>query len=176
MPEAIVSEIVTYKQHPTLSSYLAGDDGNIFSRHTGRFIKGGRHTDGYPQAVFCQDGKRISKPFHVVILEAFVGPQSPGQCARHLNDKKDDNRLCNLCWGTYAENVADAKRNGTRYGSPGEKNGRSKLSNVQASEILKMKGTATQQNVAESFGVSRRTVGRIWRGTKWKVIQGVTDA
>lgn len=56
---------------------------------------------------------RTPKSVAHIVLEAFVGPRPEGQVSRHLNDIHTDNRLVNLAWGTYAENVADAKRNGT---------------------------------------------------------------
>jgi hypothetical protein len=54
-----------------------------------------------------------------LMLETFVGPRPPGNVSRHLNDIRMDDRIENLAWGTQAENVADAIRNG-RYRSRGK--------------------------------------------------------
>lgn len=56
---------------------------------------------------------------HILVLEAFVGPRPEGFVARHLNDDKTDNRVENLKWGTYLENLEDAVRNGRRVGVGG---------------------------------------------------------
>lgn len=64
---------------------------------------------GYPRI----SHKGIWRPVHQLVLETFAGPCPPGELARHLNDIKTDNRWPeNLCWGTPAENSADAVRNG----------------------------------------------------------------
>ncbi|MGO2037013.1 MAG: HNH endonuclease [Brevibacterium sp.] len=39
-------------------------------------------------------------------------PPHEGAVVRHLNDIADDNRLCNLEYGTHADNSQDAIRNG----------------------------------------------------------------
>lgn len=47
-----------------------------------------------------------------LMLTAFVRQPKPGEQARHLNDNGTDDRLDNLAWGSNADNMADAKRNG----------------------------------------------------------------
>jgi hypothetical protein len=48
---------------------------------------------------------------HQVILYAFVGPPTiAGSVAKHLSDDPDDNRPCNLSWGTKSENAVEAHR------------------------------------------------------------------
>ena len=60
---------------------------------------------------------RQSKPsrrdVHQLVLEAFVGPRPDGAVARHLDDKRENNHLANLAWGTQSENGFDSVRNGT---------------------------------------------------------------
>jgi len=53
-----------------------------------------------------------SQPVHRLILEAFIGPRPPGCDGSHLNDKKWDNRIENLCWESRSANMrrAFAKR------------------------------------------------------------------
>lgn len=51
------------------------------------------------------------------VLEAFVGPEPfPGADARHLDDNSYNMMLDNLAWGTHAENMQDAVRNGFAIG------------------------------------------------------------
>ena len=58
----------------------------------------------------------LGKPKYIVILETFVGkkPHPKYECC-HKNDNRDDNRVENLYWGTHAQNMADAGRNGRAY-------------------------------------------------------------
>ncbi len=57
------------------------------------------------------DGKMYA--VHRLVLHTFVRPPREGEVARHLNDLATDNRLENLAWGTYRDNAADRKRNGS---------------------------------------------------------------
>ena len=61
---------------------------------------------------FIVGDKRVRK-LATLLLLTFVGPKPyPRAEARHLNDISLDDRLENLAWGTHAENMADAVRNG----------------------------------------------------------------
>lgn len=51
---------------------------------------------------------------HRIVCEAFNGPAPVGcNTVRHLDDVKHNNVPDNLAWGTQADNMADAVRNGT---------------------------------------------------------------
>lgn len=52
---------------------------------------------------------------HRLVLEAFVGPCPQGMTCLHYNDVADDNRLENLRWGTYSDNMYDCVRNGNHH-------------------------------------------------------------
>lgn len=86
--------------------------------------------------------------------------------ARHLNDDRHDNRVENLCWGTDAENKADAKRNGV--GSQGERNGRAILTRQMVMEIRKTRGKLTQDELAAKYGVTQTTISAIQLRKLWR--------
>jgi hypothetical protein len=83
-----------------------------------------------------------------------------------------DNPGCVNPWhlflGTDKDNALDKIQKGRQ--PRGEDSPRSKLTEDQVREILSLKtnerGLATR--VANTFGVSRRTVGFIWSGATWK--------
>jgi len=50
----------------------------------------------------------------------------------------------------------------------GEDHGRSKISEEDAIEILKLHGQFSCQEIADEFGVSKSTVSSIQSGTTWK--------
>ena len=91
--------------------YLVSNHGNVFSFASGRTLKTG--TDIYPAVTLCRDGTSKKRLVHSMVLEAFVGKRIPeAPHTRHLNGNKHDNRLCNLKWGTAAENQADTHAHG----------------------------------------------------------------
>ena len=72
---------------------------------------------GYVTVYIKRDGDETSSSQHVSHLcaAAFIGPKpSPKHCVLHANDVRTDNRAENIRWGTRAENISDAVRNGGR--------------------------------------------------------------
>lgn len=58
-------------------------------------------------------GKKNMK-VHQMVLSAFVGPLPEGKVTRHLNGKPSDNRLANLEYGTYQQNLRDRQEHKAR--------------------------------------------------------------
>lgn len=76
-------------------------------KRLGKNLKPFYKTNGYLRVDLC--GKCYT--VHSLILTTFKGERPKGCVAMHLNDKKDDNRLINLKWGTQSENAFDAIKN-----------------------------------------------------------------
>ncbi len=77
---------------------------------------------------------------------------------RHLNDVYNDNRVCNLAWGTAAENSADAKRNGlTRSGVVAEK-----ITQKMADDIYHSKESSNA--LEKKYHVAGRIISLIRKG------------
>lgn len=98
---------------------------------------------------------------HHLVLFALVGPRPDGMVARHLNGIPTDNRVSNLCWGTHQDNAADRVRHGVH--NRGERNGKSKISDLQAVELKSMwaSGKYTQEFLGKIFGLKQPTVSLI---------------
>lgn len=110
------------------------------------------------------NGTKVTRKVCVLVTLAFRGPKPDGMECRHDNGICDDDRAENLLWGTPAENAADKRRHGTI--AKGERHGRATMTDQQIEAILGMKGTATQQQVADQFGCSRGYVGQLWAGSR----------
>lgn len=101
-------------------------------------------------------GVRKAKKVHALVMLAFVGAYPEGQEIRHLNSDPTDNRLCNLAYGTRAENGIDASK-ALRLVR--------KLSNDNVSEIReKIKAGEKKTDIAKEYGVSAHTIWRIDTG------------
>lgn len=70
-----------------------------------------------------------------------------------------------LSWKSPSENNIDKLQHGTH--NRGERNPLSKLSEQHVREILYLKGRELQKDTAARYGVSRRTVSHIQKGTRW---------
>ena len=102
--------------------YEASSVGRI--RSLPRVTRDGRHLRGrilrqsgspYLGVQLSVDGRATRREVHTLIAEAFHGQRPSGLEVRHLNDRKFDNRACNLEWGTRAENMHDRIINGILY-------------------------------------------------------------
>lgn len=72
---------------------------------------------GYPQIALHLPGRVWQVRLHRLLLLTFVGPEPfPGAVGRHLDDDPWNYSLENLAWGTRAQNIEDARRNGGAEG------------------------------------------------------------
>lgn len=79
----------------------------------GQILSVGRGRHGYPRVTLTlDDGRRVPRELHLVILAAHRGEPAPGQEGCHVDDNPDHNWLENLQWGTKAQNEAMKAANG----------------------------------------------------------------
>jgi len=137
----------------------------------GRVRKTTTTSYGYPQLTLGKDEAGRVQVFlvHRLVLTAFRGP-APGMVCRHLDGDPLNNRLANLVWGTYKENMADKKRHGTTYSPAGETNPGAKLTEKQVLRIRKLHSTGeyTQKAIAVAYGITTASVHLIVRRKNWK--------
>jgi hypothetical protein len=128
-----------------------------------RILKPLNHPRGYFR-VALWDGRPKFFFIHRLVAQHFISNPENREHVNHLNGDKFDNRVVNLEWATYRENVDHAVANG--LSSKGERNGRAKITQVQAEEIKKSILTTTQ--LIQIYGISRNSINRIKRGDGWK--------
>ena len=75
-------------------------------------MRTGVSQSGYKRVGLRKDGVTITKKIHVLLAKHFIPNPNNYPVVRHLNDNKLDNRLENLAWGTYKDNMQDAIKNG----------------------------------------------------------------
>lgn len=119
---------------------------------------------GYAQVVI--DG-RTQLVTRLICSEANGPPPSDNMDAAHSCGKGSLGCVTkrHLSWKTRAGNMADAAAHGTIR--RGEKASWSKLTEAQAREILALKGTASQREIAKLFPVNQQHISRIHNGTRW---------
>lgn len=155
---------------------------------------------GYPQVGLSEPGmgrKQRKLYVHRVIIETFLGPCPSCMLVNHKNGNRLDNRLSNLEYVTFGDNVRHAREKLPRHIGPkmtprplkgrqsgdshwsrrmpervarGEKMGASKLTIKNVRHIKKMASSGprgTQTRLASEFGMSVAQISRIVRGTRW---------
>jgi hypothetical protein len=104
------------------------------------------------------------------MLETFVAPRPPGAVVRHLDNNRANNRLENLCYGTHAENMADARANhrcravNRRYG----------ISDDVVRRIIEDSCPAVE--AARRYGVSPMSVRHIRKRTSYPYVRATPPA
>ena len=134
-------------------------------RHVKKIMKPWASNDRYP-SVCLPRGQR--KYIHRLVLEAFVGPASKGQEARHLDGNRGNPRLDNLSWGSREENQADRVGHGTS--NRGERCGAAKLtiSDVDAIRSRYIPRIVTQRELAREYNVGLSTINDIVHHRNWR--------
>lgn len=135
--------------------------------HVGRIVKQ-TLTDGYPRVRLCMSNQPVTVCVHVLVLRAFRGPPLQGQEARHLDNVRSNVKLCNLVWGSKADNAADRVAAGSMRGSnhPG-----AVLSEVTVRAIRKRYRPWSRNDgakaIALEYGVKEEAIRKAIAGRSW---------
>jgi hypothetical protein len=130
-----------------------------------RVLSASPNNDGHALVLLCVDGTKSVRYVHSLVLEAFIGPRPPGQCALHGPNGSSDNSLGNLRYGTYGENNgSDRYRDGTM--TCGERHPRSRFTEQQVKEIRA--SGLDPARLALRYGVTTSAVRHIRSRRSWK--------
>ena len=160
-----------FVQIPGYPRYLIDENGVVVSTCGGKWkvLKLERTHDGYQRATLGA-GNRF--PVHRLVMLTFVGPSD--LTVNHKNGDKTDNRLDNLEYLTASENLKHAYKTGL-IDNKGEKCSTAKLSDLQAAQLLALKGTVSQVKAGKLFGVTQASVGYLWSGKSWRHLHEKRD-
>ena len=102
-----------YKVHPVYNLYASDENGNIIHLVKQVPSTGQKHINGYLFCMVRKHGQNGQKGYYVhrFTWECFNGLISDGKVVDHINNIRDDNRLCNLQLLTSSENNKKSSRN-----------------------------------------------------------------
>lgn len=124
---------------------------------------------GYKMVWLYKSGKRIHRLVHQLVCEAFIGARHPNTVVNHKNGVKHDNRLSNLEYCSYSDNVRHAIKNGLQIMKKGSECWSAKLDDGKIEEILSLLNSGySQKEVAKKYGVYPSVISRIKSGLAWK--------
>lgn len=153
-----VKGIERFKNHP-----IKG-----ISKVPSKILKQGMR-NGYRYVSFCKGGISKHLMVHRLIAIIFIPNPDNKPCVNHKNGIKTDTSRANLEWCTYKENAMHAHKTGLTVPviMRGEKSGRSKITEVQAKEIIRLLPTTRMNVLAKKFGLSRSNIygirfNRLW--------------
>lgn len=94
-------------------AYEVSDQGRVRSHQTHRgnpgprFLNPGRGSKGYLTVTLSAGGPGRTFKVHTLVTRAFLGPMPQGLEVRHLDSNPANNKVENLAYGTYEENLQD---------------------------------------------------------------------
>ena len=99
---------------------------------------------------------RVDMDVAHLVLTAFAGPRPVDGCAMHADDDPTNNRIDNLCWGTYKENARDMARKG--------RGGIQFVSPQMVREIIERRNAGERgRALAGEYGISEQHVCNLYK-------------
>jgi DNA-binding transcriptional regulator YiaG len=128
-------------------------------------------TSGYQRVSLYNKGRQC-KLVHRLVAQVFIPNPNNKPDVNHINGCKTDNNVSNLEWVTPSEKMSHAHSNNLRpyVNTQGERNGFSKLSQIEAKEIKRLtkQKILSLKKIACLFNISISTVRDIKSGRRWK--------
>lgn len=154
---------------PIIDKYGCNELGEIFNSKTGRKLHTFKGRDGYYRVSLFINGKAKTYMVHRLVLSAFISNPDPERYTEinHIDGNKNNNALDNLEWCDRGYNQRHAYRNGLKSAPKGVKNGRSKLTDQDVSEIRELLKVLPQKEIAKLYGVCKSTISAIKNRVHW---------
>lgn len=138
-------------------------------KNKAQILKGWINDAGYHIVDLHKDGKRRHLRVHRLYAIAFIDNPNNLPEVNHKDGNKLNITINNLEWTTKVGNVIHAWENGLAN-TRGEKNGRSKLTQLQINEIREKHKTGLYTNtlLGKMFGVEQPTISMIVNLKSWR--------
>ena len=105
-------EKCVYYVHPEYDLYAANESGDVIHIIKKVLMKGVKSNTGYMRCMIRKyGGKQKSYQVHRFVWECFNSIIPEGKVIDHINNDKEDNRLCNLQLVTHQENCKKSAKN-----------------------------------------------------------------
>ena len=143
--------------------YFVSDCGRVFSMHCSR-VKELAYpmASGYKVVRLYKNDKCKNFQLHHLVLMTFKPSECKKDVVRHLDGDKSNNRLENLCYGSYKDNAIDSVHHKTKYGQI--------LSVEQAQQIKLLLKHRSVMEISKELELNYNIVYKIYKEISFKEI------
>ena len=151
----IWKDIVGYE-----GSYQVSYYGNILSLkfNKKKLLNPGLNTNGYYQIALSLEGKKRRYLVSRLVALAFIPNPKNKRTVNHINGIPTDNRVINLEWATYGENIHHAFQLGLQKSRNGKDNCLSKSVIQYSLDNKIIDKYESQTDAAKSTGIYRKSI------------------
>lgn len=139
-----------------------------------RILKPGKNK-GYEYVNLCDKNGHRHKWAHILVAKAFIPNPDNLPCVDHINGIRDDNRVENLRWCTFAQNsgfelarkhnsLAKRRERNNRYGIVGENHPNSKPVSQFTKDGAHIRDYACAADAQRELCVSRSSISAVCLG------------
>lgn len=160
-------KLITNCKYDLKFNYYATDEGEIWSERANKFLSYQYDKNGYVKvSMRSTDGKSHRYSIHRLIMENFKPIYGMEKLqVNHKDGNKLNNKLSNLEWTIYKENIRHAIENNLRA----KVNGAEKLTTEQVIEIYRRASNGeTNIKLGKEFGLHPDSIGKIKNKKTWK--------
>lgn len=150
-----------------------------------KILKAGLNKDSYYAVVLCSkiknNYKNRTRQLHRLVAEAFIPNQENKPTVNHISGNKHDNRVCNLEWNTYSEQLNHSYKKklrekpfGTKnnmFGKKGKLHPRSKMVYQYNLQGVLIKKWGNTYDIVRELGISQAGINQCCLG-KMKKYKG----
>ena len=130
-----------------------------------RILKPSVGLNKYLHVVLCKNGQLKTFSVHRLVAEAFILNPNNRSCINHKDGDKLNNKVWNLEWATYKENMRHADTTGLRN-VKGEAHSLAKLTKA---DVIQIRESNLKQNkLAKIYKVSQSLISLIKHNKNWK--------
>ena len=117
---------------------------------------------GYELTRLSKEGKTSLILVHRAVAEAYLNNTSNFPCVNHISGVKSNNKIANLAWCTYSENMEHSFKIGLH--PKGGSHYNAKLTHQNVEDIKN--SDLTQRDLAKIYKISQQYVSELKRGVK----------
>jgi DNA-binding transcriptional regulator YiaG len=154
--------------------YIVSSLGNIKNIKTGRDISLCTNL-GYARISLSKNGNIINRTVHSLVMESFVGVRHKNFVINHIDGNKSNNTIYNLEYCSQSYNRKEDFRTG-RQSFKGEKNNKSKLTELKVLEIVELRKQKkiSYRALATLYNVHFTGISNIFNGHTWSELTNIT--